>query len=624
VAAHIQLIERAAELAAACERPDLDRRLALVKQRVQSPNVRVLVVGEAKQGKSSLINGLVGAPVCAVAEDVATVVPTVIRAGEVPRAALVLAGGPPEATGPVVDPGSAVERVDVPIESLASGGYADRRPGGRDQVLRVEVELPRRLLDGGLEIVDTTGVGGVGAVRSLAAIDLLPSADAVVVVSDATQEFTAPEMAFLEQAAALCPHVVCALTKTDVCPQWRTIAELDRGHLAGRGIEAPVFPVSSALALLAVRHQDRELHEESGVGALVAHLRGQVLARAETLAERSLVHDLTTVTEHLAMAVRSELAILEDPAAMEELVHGLETARGAVEELRRRSSRWQQVLADGVTDLMADIDHDVRDRSRAVTREAEEAIDAADPGRLWAEFTDWLGRRIGAAVADSFIWAEQRSEYLADQVVEQFARDGGAVLPELSIGNPSDVLGAVVGLPEIDPGHLHLRERFLIGVRGSYTGVLMTGLVTSLAGLALINPISVAAGVLLGRKAYNDDKAQRLQRRRAEAKAVVRRHLDEVVFQVAKQLKDRLRQVQRTLRDLITDTVDEMSRSLAEALRGAQRSTKDATVERDARIRVLRQRLSQIERLAGDVRRLTAAPPPGPVTASGAPSVMSR
>ena len=102
---------------------------------------------------------------------------------------------------------------------------------------------------------------------------------------------------------------------------------------------------------------------------------------------------------------------------------------------------------------------------------------------------------------------------------------------------------------------MSLRERMLIGLRGSYTGVLMIGLVTSLAGMALLNPISLAAGVLLGRKAYNDDEAARRQRRQTEAKAVVRRHLDEVVFQVSKHLKDRLRQVQRTLRDLIGDRV---------------------------------------------------------------------
>jgi predicted phage tail protein len=120
--------------------------------------------------------------------------------------------------------------------------------------------------------------------------------------------------------------------------------------------------------------------------------------------------------------------------------------------------------------------------------------------------------------------------------------------------------------------------------------------------------VSLAAGVLLGRKAFNDDKAQRLQRRQTEAKNVVRRHLEEVVFQVGKQLKDRLRQVQRTLRDLLNDTVDEMTLSLSSAVQAAQRSTKEAAAERDARQRALRQQLVQIERLAGDVRKLTAAP----------------
>jgi len=618
-----ELIDRAVALAEECDRPDLLRRLAEVKARVQRPTVRVLVVGEPKKGKSSLLNGLVGAPVCAVAADVATVVPTVVRHGADPRAVLVVPAEAGPAAGAASGQDEAVERVRVPISSLADWRP---RPGVEDpdRPLRVEVELPRRFLEGGLELVDTPGLGGVGAVASLAALDLVPGADAVLVVTDATQEFTAPEMAFLEQAAALCPNVLCAVTKTDVAPAWRTVVELDRGHLARRGIDVPVFPVSSALALMAVEHGDRTLQEESGLTALAAHVRMEVVGRAELLARRSLSHDLRSVAEHLAVAVRSELSSLEDPAGAEALAQELENARSAVEDLRRRSSRWQQVLSDGVTDLMADIDYDLRDRSRVVTREAEEIIDAGDPGPAWAEFTDWLDQRIGAAVADSFVWAEQRSEYLADQVVEQFARDGGTLVPDLTIGNPGEVLGAVIGVGDIDPGSLRLRERFLIGVRGSYTGVLMTGLVTSLAGMALINPISLAAGVLLGRKAYNDDKVQRLLRRQAEAKAVVRRQLDEVVFQVGKHLKDRLRLVQRTLRDLITDTVDEMSQSLADALRATQRSTKDATAERVVRIRALRLLLGRIEELtaaAGPARPSPDRPAAPQRRPAGSPAV---
>jgi uncharacterized protein YicC (UPF0701 family) len=162
----------------------------------------------------------------------------------------------------------------------------------------------------------------------------------------------------------------------------------------------------------------------------------------------------------------------------------------------------------------------------------------------------------------------------------------------------------------MDRGGMNLRSRLLVGVRGSYSGVLMTGLVTSLAGMAVINPLSIAVGVLLGRKTYLDDKEQRIQRRQNEAKALVRRHLDEVVFQVGKQLKDRLREVQRTLRDLVTDTVDEMSRSLADAVKAAQQATNAAAAEQNARVRTVRAQLDEVERLARDVRQLGGTPVP--------------
>ena len=597
----IKLLDGLLAAAGASERPDLRRRLETAKRRTQSPTVRVLVVGEPGQGKSTLVNALVGAPVCAVGPGTPTRVPTVVREGTTAAAALVYAD---RAEG--VDPADVpLERVQVPVAELSARAAAAARAEGGRSLLRAEVELPRRLLSGGLELVDTAGVGGVGTGSDLATLELLPSADAVLLVSDASQEFTAPEMTFLRQAAALCPTVACVLTKTDACPEWRRIAELDRGHLAAAEVTAPVFAVSSVLEVLAVQRKDRELHEESGFGPLALHLRREVVDRAETLARRSLVHDLRSVGDQLALGLRSELAGLQDPARGEQLVAELEEAREAVEDLRRRSSRWQQVLNDGVTDLMADIDYDLRDRTRVVTREADEAIEAHDPGPLWDDFADWLDRRVAAAVADSFVWATQRSEWLAEQVVEQFTRDGGGALPELEVGDGGDALGALVDLTDIDRGYLKVSQRVLIGMKGSYSGVLMTGLVTTLVGMSLINPISLGVGAIIGSKAYRDDKVARRQRRQNEAKAAVRRHLDEVVFHVGKQLKDRLRVVQRTLRDLITDTVEEMSRTLAEAHRTAQRAAKTATADRAARIRELRVRLDEVERLSAEVTRLS-------------------
>ncbi len=44
----------------------------------------------------------------------------------------------------------------------------------------------------------------------------------------------------------------------------------------------------------------------------------------------------------------------------------------------------------------------------------------------------------------------------------------------------------------------------------------------------------------------------------------------------------------------------------------AQRSAREATAERDARIRTLRQRRDQLDRLAADVRSLSRAAVPAP------------
>ena len=75
----------------------------------------------------------------------------------------------------------------------------------------------------------------------------------MIFVTDASQELTGPEVAFLRQALERCPAAVCVVTKTDLYPAWRRIVELDRRHLANAGIDLPVIPVSSFLRLRAWR-----------------------------------------------------------------------------------------------------------------------------------------------------------------------------------------------------------------------------------------------------------------------------------------------------------------------------------------------------------------------------------
>jgi replication fork clamp-binding protein CrfC len=604
-----QLVERALAVAKGADRKDLTDRLTNTQRRLADPSVRVLVVGEFKQGKSLLVNALLGTTICPIDDDIATSVPTVVRHGEATSATLVfgeITGAP--AGDDITRPMRPTERRSVPVDDLSKYVAEAGNPSNERKLSFAEVTLPRRFLAGGLVIVDTPGVGGIGSAHSAATLAALPTADAVLMISDAAQEYSEPEISFLRQAMKLCPNVACVLTKTDLYPQWRTVAELDRQHLIKAGIDAPLLPVSSTLRIHALDTKDADLNVESGFRALSDHLQQNVLARTSDLARRSVVNDVQYVTEHLSLAIQGEIAALRDPSHNQEFVAELEKARSKANALRKRSARWQNVLNDGITDLIADIEYDFRDRSRIITREAEAIIDASDPGDIWTQFSEWLMQRTAAAVGDNFVWAHERSEWLAGQVSECFAESGANGLPQVLVSDTAGVLDPVGDLGDVPRDRTTMGGKILIGMRGSYGGVLMFGLLTGAMGMALLNPFSLGAGVMLGVKAYRDDRQNRVARRQNEAKNIVRRQIDDVSLHVIKQAKDRLRQVQRTLRDHFGEIAEELHRSLSDSIDAAQRAAKTSVADRDRRITELKLKLTQIE----GIQKQTLVLLPGP------------
>ena len=602
----LPLVEKARGLAQAAGRGDLVKKLGQTRARLEDPHVRVIVVGQFKQGKSKLVNALINAPACPVDDDLATSVPTSV--GYAPEPSAVVLMRREGASGPTV------ERLPIPLDQLADYVSESGQRDPDNNIVGAEVLLPRELLKGGLRLVDSPGVGGLESTRSLSTLAAMSSAHAVLLVSDASQEYTEPEVQFIRHALRMSPNVAAVLSKTDIYPEWRQIEEIDRSHLSDIG-EVPVFPISSDLRMLAADQQDRELNEESGFPSLVAHLRRDVLGRAELLNRRAAVHDVTSVVEQLQLALRSELNALVHPEDTPRLIAKLEEAKAGADEFRGRSSRWQVALSDGIADLIADTEHDLRDRLRKVQREAEASIDEGDPGPIWDQIAAWLDQRVSAAVSETFVWTDERSQWLCEQVAVEFAT-GESTIPLIDVAGTDGVLDPVETLQNLDEGRLSAAEKIYIGVRGSYGGVLMMGLATSLIGLSLINPLSLLVGVVVGRRAFREDQSSRLSRRQNEAKNLVRRHVDDVVFQVGKQLKDRLRFVQRAARDHFGGIADELHRSLAESVMAAKQGVATYTAERDARVRQLQGGLARIDALRAEIPALEPVEQPAPSEAA--------
>lgn len=591
----VELIDHTVAIAKLHDRSDLVQRLTRARARITDPQIRVVIAGQLKQGKSQLLNSLLNLPVARVGDDEATVVITVVSYSPEPSARLVVAAGPHGETA----------TVNIPLDEINTDLRRAPQAGGRE-VLRVEIGAPSPLLQGGLAFIDTPGVGGHGQPHLSSTLGLLPDADALLMVSDTSQEFTEPEMWFIRKAYEVCPVGVVVATKTDLYPRWREIVNTNAAHLQRAGVPLPIFPVSSLLRSHAVTLNDKELNDESNYPAVVQFLSDKVLSRQNDRVRHDVLHEIRSAAEQLTISAGSELSVVNDPTMRQRLTEDLERRKREAQDAVQQTALWQQVLNDGFTDLSTDVDHDLRVRFRAITDDLERQIDSCDPTRHWAEIGADAEDAVAKAVGDNFVWAYQRAEALADEVARSFVDAGldSVMSPELTARLMAGDFGRLKALARLESKPLGKGQKVVSGLRGSYGGVVMIGMLSSVAGLGLFNPVSVGAGLILGRMAYKEDKENRLLRARGEAKANVRRFIDEVSFVVGKESRDRLKTIQRTLRDHYRDIANEVTRSLNESLQSLITSAHMEDLERDNRVRELERQLDILNQVTDNVDKL--------------------
>ncbi len=593
----VELIDHTTKIAGLYERADLAERLRVAKERITDPQIRVVIAGQLKQGKSQLLNSLLNIPVARVGDDESTVLATVVFYAETPTARLVV----------VTPDGADAELVDIDMSELKNDLRRAPAAEGRE-VLRVEVGVPSPMLKNGLAFIDTPGVGGHGQPHLSATLGLLPDADAVLMVSDTSQEFTEPEMTFIRQAVEICPLAAIVATKTDLYPYWRDVVAANGAHLRRAGVATPMIAASSVLRSHAVTLNDKELNEESNFPAIIKFLSEKVMSRENDRIRDHVLGEIRAAAEHLTLIVDSELSVLNDPGTRERLTAELERRKEEAHDALQQTALWQQTLNDGIADLTADVDHDLRNRFRHITAHTEKVIDSCDPTQHWAEIGTELENAVATAVGDNFVWAYQRAEALAAEVARLFTEAGLDVveLPEVSARDMGAGFGEFKPVARLEAKPIKAGHKVVTGMRGSYGGILMFGMLTSFAGLGMFNPLSLGAGFLLGRKAYKEDMENRMLRVRNEAKTNARRFVDDIAFIVNKESRDRLRAVQRQLRDHYRGIANQTSRSLNESLQATLASAKMAEDERNARIKELQRQLNILTQVVDNVDKLVA------------------
>ena len=303
----------------------------------------VVVVGEVKRGKSSLVNALIAQPDL-LPVDVLTCTSAPIRVAV-------------SHDGPVVPQVTLVrgtEREMILATELARwvtvdgvGSLQGNNNAGMDEAqdppssAEISVRYPE--MDG-ITVVDTPGVGGLDKRAVTAALQEARHAGVLLMVCDASTPITAPEMDILRQAHDSVGGVIVAVTKTDKnTRRWRAIVEDNKRLISSHmGIDVPVVGVSSLRALDAARCIDparrAELERRSGIAQLRSQLRAQ-LRQPAAMGQRVALQSITTTLTGIAKTVRDDIRLLAESSTA---VEQLEAEKTTLERLREESSEFEQ------------------------------------------------------------------------------------------------------------------------------------------------------------------------------------------------------------------------------------------------------------------------------------------
>ncbi|MPY80280.1 MAG: GTP-binding protein, partial [Actinophytocola sp.] len=577
-------------------RPDLAQPLRERRARLLEPTLRILVLGESGQGKSQLINALVNAPVCAVGDDLTTRVPAIVEYADSPNAAMIAAPGP-DGRGAIEGGAESGRRLPVPIESVTNRANQDAvTPGG--DVVHARIGLPRGLLQAGLVLVDTPPAGTSHHSNVLSEV---LRADAVLLTTDATSELSGSERELLARVMRVCPTVLVALTKIDIVPDWQDIADRIRAQLSEAELPATLVPVSATLRMAAARSDDRVLNAESGFEELVRRLRYDWLERSDALNQRSVAALSKVTVERLISALHEEHAGMQRGGSGGAVARWHAAGR-EVEQLQRASARGQTLLADAVADLTSDLEFDLRDRTRRILREVDEYFEEADPSQTWQELEDWLQDQLTDVAETNFGWLFERFDWIAHKLARHIAPHRPDLVPD--VGGGDVPLEHANGLRKPNVEKFSVGQQLFVGMRGSYSGLLMFGLATTVAGMPLINPISLGAGVAFGLKSVFEERGSRLKRRQTVAKTAAHRHVDDFYLACSKESRDTARRLQRMLRDRYTEYAEQRRAEITASAKELKRAVDTEASERNRRTKEISATLDTLSSLRHRVRSL--------------------
>ena len=219
----------------------------------------LVVLGQFKRGKSSLINAIIGKELLPTGLLPLTSAITTLCYGPKEKVCL-------QRKGWVFDQ-------EIPIKDLPEFVTQQGNPGNEKGLIEARIELPVAFLRRGVHFVDTPGIGSSQLENTATTNQFLPEADAVIFVTSVEAPLSQVEQNFLREVSGYVHKLFIVVNKIDLISPPERVQVLDYMRENVEIILGPneisIFPVSARQALTAQTIQEKY---ENGIKQLEAAL----------------------------------------------------------------------------------------------------------------------------------------------------------------------------------------------------------------------------------------------------------------------------------------------------------------------------------------------------------------
>lgn len=404
-----------------------------LKEKLSENIFNIVVMGQFKRGKTSLINALIGCDLLPVAVVPLTSIATILTYGEILKITVCFNNG---------------ECMEIPLEKLGDYVTEKGNPKNVKDVSEVYITYPSSYLKDGVRLIDTPGVGSVYQHNTDVAYQYLPKSDAVFFLVSVDQPMSRNELDFLNDVKEYSSKIFFLLNKKDYLSEGelRESIEFIKNVLSEIYESPKIYPISAKLALSGIKSNDDKIIKESGIKEFLTDLNKFLMEEKGSVLIKTVSNNILKVLQQLEFELDLENKSLKTP--LNDLREKIRLFEDKKADILQKKEDFEILLEGEIKKLVKNIlEEDIDKQKKSLISHLDEVIN-----KTYAENKNISLKELYKLIENKIIdelrysldkWIPQEDDKLFknfQQICKRFLSDVDAIIDEI-IGFASELFG---------------------------------------------------------------------------------------------------------------------------------------------------------------------------------------